>query len=67
MSAAPIRPQNFYETAHEIISMVILPMLLIKEKQLSVIGKSMCTSIGILLEDSAWPGKSVKYVQFVLI
>ena len=34
---------KFMEIDHEIISLVILPLLLIQVGQLSVIGKSMCT------------------------
>ena len=34
------------EIDHEIISMIILPILLIQEGQLSVTGASMCTSTG---------------------
>ena len=33
----------FVETDHEMVSTVILPLLLIQEGQLSIIGKSMCT------------------------
>ena len=35
---------TFIEIDHEIIYAVILPLLLIQEGQLSVTGKSMCTS-----------------------
>ena len=34
------------DIGHEIISMVIIPLLLIWEGQLSVTGESMCTSTG---------------------
>ena len=40
---APVRQHYFMEIDHEIFSNVILSLLLIKEGQLSVAGKRMCT------------------------
>ena len=38
--------QSFVEIDHEIISAFILPFLLIREGQLTVSGKRMCTNTG---------------------
>ena len=42
---------TFMEIHHEIISMVILPILLIQEGQLSVTGESRYTSTGSQVEN----------------
>ena len=38
-----VQQHSFVETGHEIISMAILCLPLIKEEQLSVTGERMCT------------------------
>ena len=45
------RQHSFIEIDHEIFSMVILSLPLIKEGQLSVSGKRMCTILVNSLED----------------
>ena len=47
------------EIDHKIISMVILPILLIQEGQLSVTGANMCTTTGCPLRELSLPRKSV--------
>ena len=42
---------------HEIISAIVLHLRLVREGQLSVTGKSMCTSTYFSLEDYVCPGK----------
>ena len=58
VAGPPLGPVTFF---HEDwlwnIFCVILSLLLIQEGQLSVSGKRMCTSTGLLLEDYACPGK----------
>ena len=41
--SSPGPPHAFMEIYHEMISMVILPLPLIQEGQMSVSGESMCT------------------------
>ena len=48
---------SFVDIDHERFSMVILPLLLIQEGQLSVSGKRMCTILANQLEDYACPVK----------
>ena len=52
------QPHNFRWDWPWIISTVILPLLLIQEKKLSVSGKSLCTSAGLLLRRLSLPRKS---------
>ena len=49
------RQHSFVEIDHEIFSTVILSLPLIKEGQLSVSGKRMCTILVNRLEDKACP------------
>ena len=52
MDLTPPGPQHsFVEIDQEIFSMVILPLLLIQEGQLSVSGERMCTMLVNCLED----------------
>ena len=53
-SRSQVQQHSFLEIGHEIISTAILSLPLIQEGQLSVIGKRMCTHLGLSL-----PRKSV--------